>query len=123
MRTTPSRFRAYIASAVGTLSPGTHGVGEARLPLAGESSLERIHPAVMQTITLLWGHPELNQFFIKVSCGIDPALTLEPEAMAEAMLLAALHQRICPHTPAKSVEEIYGRGSWGRAWTPARPRR
>lgn len=125
MRTTPSRFRAFVASAVGERmeSSDTNGVGGARDPSAGESSLERCHPAVMQTITLLWGYPELNKYFVKISCGVDPALSLEPEAMAEAMLLSALHQRICPHTPAKSVEEIYGRGPWEGAWRPARPRR
>ena len=124
MRTTPSRFHAYIASAENEIreSSISIGGGSGRDAPSQESSLERSHPAVMRTITLLWGHPELNQFFVKVSCGVDPDLSLEPEAMAEAMLLASLHQRVCPHTPAKSVEEIYGRGSWGGAWKPARPR-
>ncbi|MGH6623497.1 MAG: hypothetical protein ACREBN_05970 [Burkholderiaceae bacterium] len=124
MRTTPSRFHAFIASAENEIrewsNANRHG-GEPEGP-TDQSSLERRHPTVMRTITLLWGHPELNQYFIKVSCGVDPDLSLEPEAMAEAMLLASLHQRICPHTPAKSVEEIYGRGTWGGAWKPARPR-
>lgn len=123
MRTTPSRFHAFIASAENEIREWSSPNRDRGREASGqESSLEQRHPAVMRTITLLWGHPELNQYFIKVSCGVDPDLTLEPDAMAEAMLLASLHQRICPHTPAKSVEEIYGRGSWGGAWKPARPR-
>ena len=88
-----------------------------------DSALERGYPAVMRAITLLWGYPELNQYFQKIAAGIDLHLNLEPDAMAEAMLLAAIHRRICAATPAKSVEELYGPGRWADPWKTSRPRR
>ncbi len=77
----------------------------ARLPAAPGSDaclsvLERRHPAVIQTLRLLWGYPELNQYFEKVYSGRDSSLNLAPDAMAELMVLASVHQRICPHRPA-----------------------
>ena len=78
---------------------------------ANESSLsvlERRHPAVIQTLRLLWGYPELNQYFEKVYSGRDASLNLAPDAMAELMVLASVHQRICPQRPAATVQELYG---------------
>jgi len=80
-------------------------------------------PAVVRALTLLWGHPEMNQYFEKVWSGRDPSLNLDPESMAEVMLLAAIHQRVCPYRPAKSVEDLYGTGRWADTWKPARVRR
>lgn len=92
-------------------------------PQSQLSVLERRHPAVIQTLRLLWGYPELNQYFEKVSSGRDSSLNLTPDAMAELMLLASVHQRICAHCPAKPVEELYGSGRWADTWKPARLRR
>ncbi len=72
------------------------------------SVLERRHPAVIQTLRLLWGYPELNQYFEKVYSGRDSSLNLAPDAMAELMVLAGVHQRICPQRPAARIEELYG---------------
>ncbi|HTN48419.1 MAG TPA: hypothetical protein VMK32_03200 [Burkholderiaceae bacterium] len=85
--------------------------------------LERYHPAVVRSLTLLWGYPEMNQYFEKVWSGQDPTLNLEPVAMSELMMLAAIHQRICPYTPARQVEDLYGSGRWADTWKPARLRR
>jgi hypothetical protein len=87
------------------------------------SMLERHHPAVVRSLTLLWGYPEMNQYFEKVWSGQDPSLNLEPAAMSELMMLAAIHQRICPYKPACKVEEMYGAGRWADTWKPARLRR
>ena len=87
------------------------------------SSVEKRYPAVVRALTLLWGHPEMNQYFEKVWSGRDPSLNLDPESMAEVMLLAAIHQRVCPYRPAKSVEVLYGTGRWADTWKPARVRR
>ena len=32
--------------------------------------------------------------------------------MAELMVLAGVHQRICPHRPTATVKELYGSGRW-----------
>ena len=50
--------------------------------------LEQRHPAVIETLRLLWGYPELNQYFEKVYSGRDSSLNFAPDAMAELMVLA-----------------------------------
>ncbi len=130
MRTTSSRFNAFVASVDPNLEgrpalspmqraePAAAPVNETSL-----SVLERRHPAVIQTLRLLWGYPELNQYFEKVYSGRDSSLNLAPDAMAELMVLASVHQRICPHRPAARIEELYGVGRWSEPWKPARLRR
>ena len=85
--------------------------------------LERRYPAVTRALTLLWGYPEMNQYFEKVWSGQDASIELDPVAMAELMLLASVHRLICPHKPAVKVEDIYGDGRRASAWQPARTRR
>lgn len=126
MRTTSSRFNAFIASVDPNLEgqpasnsdqrpASTSPVSEASL-----SVLERRHPAVIQTLRLLWGYPEMNQYFEKIYSGRDSSLNLAPDAMAELMVLASVHQRICPHRPVTTVKELYGSGRWSEPWKPAR---
>jgi hypothetical protein len=122
MRTTPSRFSAYVAAA----DPLPGGPTVHSEPAADDeaSVIEERYPNVARALTLLWGYPEMNQYFEKAWSGQDPALaSLEPAAMAELMLLAAVHQRVCPYRPAKKVEEFYGSGRWADTWQPARLRR
>ena len=129
MRTTPSRFNSFVAQVDSNLegspaSADTTGSTNAATSSASSLSvLERRHPAVIQTLRLLWGFPELNQYFEKVYSGADSSLNLRPDAMAELMLLASVHQRICPHRPAKAVHDVYGGGRWSDGWQPARLRR
>ena len=126
MRTTSSRFDAYVVS----IDPNVEGRPQSRPARVADaidetslSILERRHPAVVQTLRLLWGYPELNQYFEKVYSGRDASLNLAPDAMSELMLLAGVHRRICPHRPAANVEELYGVGRWSDTWKPARLRR
>ncbi len=129
MRMTPSRFTAFVASVdpnlegrpASTATP--RGASASPVDQASLSVLERRHPAVIQTLRLLWGYPELNQYFEKVYSGRDSSLNLAPDAMAELMVLAAVHQRICPHRPAARAEDIHGAGRWSEPWKPARLRR
>ena len=123
MRTTPSRFSTFVASVDPLVDRGA-GVRPAPQAATDTSSLlEERYPAVVRALTLLWGYPEMNQYFEKAWSGQDPSLShLEPDAMAELMMLAAVHQRICPYRPAKKVEEYYG-GRWVDTWQPARLRR
>ena len=133
MRTTASRFNSFVVS----VDPNVEGrpVPQARpqvQPPAAPTThasptqlsvLEQRHPAVIQTLRLLWGYPELNQYFEKVYSGRDASVNLEPAAMAELMVLAGVHQRICSHRAAKPVEELYGTGRWADPWKPVRSRR
>jgi hypothetical protein len=129
MRTTSSRFNAFVASVDPNLEgrPAPNAIQRAAqaLPIdeTSLSVLERRHPAVIQTLRLLWGYPELNRYFEKVYSGHDSSLNLAPDAMAELMVLSGVHQRICPHRPAASVKELYGSGRWSEPWKPARLRR
>ncbi len=130
MRTTSSRFNAYVASVDPNLegqpapNASQRAASETRpVSEASVSVLERRHPAVIQTLRLLWGYPELNQYFEKVYSGRDSSLNLAPDAMAELMVLAGVHQRICPHRPTASVQEVHGSGRWSEPWQPARLRR
>lgn len=126
MKTTPSRFNGFVASVDPNLegqpvlrsAPRTTASEQAKD--AQRSILEQRHPAVIQTLRLLWGYPELNQYFEKVYSGRDSDLNLAPEAMAELMLLASVHQRICPHRPAKPVDELCSLGRRADTWKPAR---
>ena len=134
MRTTTSRFNSFIAQVDANLEgrPATmpastpSNTGKPGKPEPSHtgalSVLERRHPSVIQTLRLLWGFPELNQYFEKVYSGRDASLNLAPDAMAELMLLAGVHQRICPQRPAKPVEELYGGGRRSDVWKPARIR-
>ncbi len=129
MRTTSSCFNAFVASVDPNLegrpalSPTQPASATAPIDVTSQSVLERRHPAVIQTLRLLWGYPELNQYFEKVYSGRDSSLNLAPDAMAELMVLASVHQRICPHRPAARIEELYGVGRWAEPWKPARLRR
>ncbi|MGE5161718.1 MAG: hypothetical protein ACM3O5_09440 [Betaproteobacteria bacterium] len=83
------------------------------------SVLERDHPGVVRTITLLWGHPELTDFLARVAAGLDPRLThIEPAAMAELMLLGDIHRSICPR-PERKPADLHPVSRWGAAWRPA----
>lgn len=130
MRATSSRFNAFVASVDANVEgrPAASASARTAAPTtptndACLSVLERRHPAVIQTLRLLWGYPELNQYFEKVYSGRDSSLTLAPDAMAELMVLANVHQRICPHRPAATVREIYGSSRLSDPWQPARLRR
>lgn len=121
MRTTPSRFSAYVGADPLESLPAAR---RAATTPGDASVIEERYPAVVRALTLLWGYPEMNQYFEKVWSGQDPALAkLDPAAMAELMVLAAVHQRVCPYRPAKKVEEFYGSGRWADTWKPARLRR
>lgn len=123
MRTTPSRFSAFVASVDPNLEarPATLNAPQT---LAGSLSvLEQRHPAIVRTLTLLWGYPELNEYFDRISSGGDPRVNgLEPAAMAELMLLSAVHQHVCAVRPSRQIDDVYGTGRWSGPWRPARYR-
>lgn len=124
MRTTPSRFSTFV----GSVNPDFEGrpatiAGPKSPNPGGLSVLELRYPAVVRTLTLLWGYPELNEFLNRVATGVETRLSdMEPAAMAELMLLAEVHRRICPQLPGRPIEEVYGTGQWGGPWRPARYR-
>jgi hypothetical protein len=123
MRTTPSRFAAYAEPAEDVPAPRTDPSAAADAIHDERSLLERQYPAVTRALTLLWGYPEMNQYFEKAWGGQDTSLDLDPAAMSELMTLAAVHRYICPYKPAVKVADIYGDGRRASTWEPARSRR
>jgi hypothetical protein len=122
MRTTTSRFSSFVTTV--DAGPGHRPATiQSAAPPTQLSVLEQRYPAVVRALTLLWGYPEMNQYFEKVASGQDPSLGIEPAALAELMVLADVHRRICPYQPARKVEDLYGPGRWSEPWKPARPRR
>jgi hypothetical protein len=88
------------------------------------SKLERVYPAMANAIRLLWGFPEMNEYFDKLWLADDRAEPIDPEVMADLMLLARVHQDIVPVRPKASTSSIYGsaygerpakRDIWGTA--------
>lgn len=74
----------------------------------GQSVLERKYPGMAQAITLLWGHPEMNAYFERIWMADSSQTPLHPDAMAELMLLARLHQTLKPQRPMTLNQNMYG---------------
>jgi hypothetical protein len=122
MKATPSRFSSFVLAIDPDLEGHPAPRQAPRAVVSASSVLEQRYPSAVRTLTLLWGYPELNQWFDKISAGVDPGLSFEPAALAELMLLSSIHERICPQRPAVTVDEVYGSGQWGSPWRPARYR-
>ena len=121
MRATPSRFGCFP---VPSGSNPASGSGVAAVPGRAANArefsvLESNHPAVVRTVSLLWGHPELTKFIERVAAGLDPRLAhFEPAALAELMLLGEIHRLICPRQDRRIVD-THPIGRLGGAWRPA----
>lgn len=122
MRTTPSRFNSFVLSIDPDLEGQPTAANATRSVATASSVLEQRYPAAVRTLTLLWGYPELNQWFDKIATGVDQKLNFEPAALAELMLLSSIHQRVCPYRPAKDIDQVYGASQWSGPWRPARYR-
>jgi len=79
------------------------------------SLLERRYPQMARAISLLWGYPEMNAYFGKLWLPDGQAEPIDPEVMADLMLLARLHLDIVPTTNASP-------SPYGRSY-PQRPGR
>ena len=71
------------------------------------SVLEATHPEIIEAITLLWGYPEMNQYFEKLWLDDGTASPIAPEAMSELMLLAGVHRWLAPQLPARNMASVY----------------
>jgi hypothetical protein len=122
MRTTPSRFGSLPVSSGSNPASGS---GAAAFPAPATNArelsvLERNHPGVVRTITLLWGHPELTDFLARVAAGLDPRLAhIEPASLAELMLLGEIHRTICTRHGHHRAVEPQPINRFGGAWRPA----
>lgn len=107
--------------------PATHS----RNSDTASSILEARHPDIVRAISLLWGFPEMNQYFERLWMA-DGAHKgpIHPDAMSELMFLSRLHHMIVPQHPGRSLAEIYGSNrlyapasSAANPWNDVPPRR
>ncbi|MCU0951890.1 MAG: hypothetical protein MUC68_12750 [Burkholderiaceae bacterium] len=74
--------------------------------LNGLSKLERRYPHIAKALTLLWGYPEMNDYFAKL--WLSDSDPIDPEAMADLMLLARVHRELSPSRATTQPQSIYG---------------
>jgi len=87
---------------------GSSGSARAFDPLLEASILEERHPEMARAITLLWGYPEMNEYFDRIWIADGFQAPINPDAMSELMLLARLHQAILPQRPDRTMASMLG---------------
>jgi len=73
-----------------------------------KSILEARHPEIARAVSLLWGYPEMNEYFDRLWLSDGSQGPIDPDAMSELMLLARVHQTLLPQRPGRSLASIYG---------------
>jgi len=96
-----------------------------------KSKIEREYPDIARSLTLLWGYPEMNDYFSKFWLGNDRAPALDPEVAADLMLLTRVHWQLVPARSSNKSTLVFGtangnrpvaslRGAWGDDLPPRR---
>jgi len=80
----------------------------ARARAGAGSVLEACHPDILKAISLLWGFPEMNEYFDRLWMADEKTGPIDPDAMSELMMLARVHQSLVPRRPSRSMASIYG---------------
>ncbi len=75
---------------------------------SADSTLESRHPEIVRAISLLWGFPEMNDYFDRIWLADGSHGPIDPDAMSDLMFLARVHQMIVPQRPGRSLASIYG---------------
>jgi hypothetical protein len=94
------------------------------------SILEVLHPEISRAISLLWGFPEMNQYFDRLWMADGSHEPIDPDAMSDLMLLSRVHQSLMPARPARNMASMFpgnrlneaGEASKDR-WSDVPPRR
>jgi hypothetical protein len=125
-------------AANGTL-PGANGNARPSSPAAPQrgavrhkdaSMLESNHPEIARAISLLWGFPEMNEYFDRLWLADGDHGPIDPEAMSDLMLLSRVHQTLMPQRPTRTLASFHGadrirepRASTNDVWGDVPPRR
>jgi hypothetical protein len=80
----------------------------ARARAQAGSVLEACHPDILKAVSLLWGFPEMNDYFDRLWMADGTQDPIDPEAMSELMMLSRVHQSLVPRRPTRSMASIYG---------------
>jgi hypothetical protein len=78
------------------------------MPRNETSVVEARHPEIARAISLLWGFPEMNEYFDRLWLAEGDQGPIDPDAMSELMLLSRVHQSIVPQRPGRSLAALYG---------------
>lgn len=97
----------------GTMAPAANDVRallprQRPAPSREPSVLEQRHPDIARAVTLLWGHPEMNEYFSRLWLADGRHGPIDPEAMSELMVLARVHQGVTPRVSGRSLAAILG---------------
>lgn len=95
-----------VRAAPEALRPAAAGAASERM--SQQSKLERNYPQMARAISLLWGYPEMNEYFDKLWLSDGSSQPIDPEVMADLMLLARVHQEVLPVRPKTTLNSIYG---------------
>lgn len=102
----------------------------ARARAQAGSVLEACHPDILKAVSLLWGFPEMNDYFDRLWMADGTHGPIDPEAMSELMMLSRVHQSLVPRRPARTMASIYGSNRLHEAptvgndpWSDVPPRR
>lgn len=94
------------------------------------SKLEANHPDIAKAISLLWGFPEMNEYFDRLWLADGDHGPIDPEAMSDLMLLSRVHQTLLPQRPTRSLASFHGadrviepRAATNDVWGDVPPRR
>jgi hypothetical protein len=79
-----------------------------------KSKIEREAPDIARSLTLLWGYPEMNDFFSKFWLNDDRAPALDPEVAADLMLLTRIHWQLVPARSSEKSDSIFGTANGNR---------
>jgi hypothetical protein len=94
---------------------------------AQASVLEQRYPDIVKAIGLLWGYPEMNEYFDRIWMADGRQGPIDPEAMSELMLLSHVHQQLVPQRPVRTLATLTGsdrlHGGRGNPWSDVPPRR
>lgn len=88
-----------------------------------KSKIERENPDIVRSLTLLWGYPEMNDYFSKLWLDNGRAPMLDPEVATDLMLLTRIHWQLVPSRGNSKSDSTFGtangnrpvassRGSW-----------
>lgn len=87
---------------------GATGRAGAAVAQADLSIIEARHPDIARAISLLWGFPEMNEYFDRLWLADTFHAPIDPDAMSELMLLSRVHQAVLPQRPGRNLASMYG---------------
>ena len=103
---------------------------QAGAPRTETSVVEARHPEIARAISLLWGFPEMNEYFDRLWLADGDHGPIDPEAMSDLMLLSRVHQTLMPQRPTRTLASFHGadrirepRASTNDVWGDVPPRR